>query len=208
MFYLSKIKIRLFWVILILVFQSNFSFSAGINTVKLLDDSELVLNGLAKARQDQSDYYLAALYLTQTFQFVASIDNDTVAKRMELKIVADSISARRFGRYWKEAISINNEKQAWEDDVEQIIEFTKLFKGSLKKGDVIDFDYIPNKGTYVTVNNTQLGRIRGSSFFSLLLMSWIGPRPPSESFKEGILGRNNAQTAISLQKEYQELGKK
>ncbi len=199
----KKSKFRHSLILLLTSFLFHTASAQDIKNSALSDGTILLLNGISKVKQYSKDYYLAALYLGEGSSSAENIDYQNTAKRMQLIIVVDKISARSFGRYWKETISINNDKSIWQDQVQDVIEFSKIFKKTLHKGDIVNIDYLPGKGTYVSVNGDAMGRIRGQSFYSLVLMTWIGPRPPSEQFKRGLLGRNDSTLAISLQKEYE-----
>ncbi len=168
----------------------------------LSDGTILTLNGLGKVKELSDDFYLGALYLEQPYRSVESISYINSPKRMELRIAAERVSARRFSQYWKEAISINNGRNIWQPQLKDVLTFARLFSKNLTTGDIVDIDFLPRRGTFVSINGKRMGRIRNRSFFNLVLMTWIGPRPPSEQFKLGVMGGNDSTTAISLQNEF------
>ena len=54
--------------------------------------------------------------------------------------------------------------------------------------DQLAFTYEPGTGTTVTVKGQNQGTIEGKLFGDALFACWIGKVPPSEDFKEGLLG--------------------
>ena len=61
--------------------------------------------------------------------------------------------------------------------------------GTLKKGEVIDLDYDPNRGTLLSRNGTLHGDpLDGADFYAGLLRAFIGAQPYDEKLKAGLLG--------------------
>jgi TonB family protein len=177
-----------------------------IQTATMEDGTVLLLNGLGKAKQLTDDFYIGALYLIQPYRSVDGILNSTGPKRMQLRIANDRVSGRRFEQYWKETIAINNDKAVWQPQVKDVLKFAAIFKRhNLTTGDTIDIDFVPSQGTIVYVNGHRIGRIRNPGLYTLVLNTWIGPRPPSDSFKIGVLGGNDDETQVRLQEEFMSL---
>ena len=57
-----------------------------------------------------------------------------------------------------------------------------------EKGERMVFTYVPGEGTTVNVRGKDKGKIEGKPFADALFSTWIGPEPPSEDFREGLLG--------------------
>lgn len=171
-------------------------------------DVKLIPTGFGLTKLLKEDYFLASLLIDKDaiFQGAEELVYIDAARRMEFKFVADrKISGRTFGRQMAESIKINNEKEALLDSISQVKQFIGMFRRSIKKGDVLRFDYHASFGTRVYLNKRRLGEIPYSSvFYRLLLNTWLGERPPSSEFKSGILGRNGDDYAVEMQKRYQE----
>lgn len=185
--------------------SSSLSAAEDLKTIKLSNGTQLTLNGIGKAKQLSDDYYYGALYLIQPYGALNDITYINYPKRMQIRIAYKSISARRFGQYWKEAIAINNPRNIWEKKVKSVLEFTDFFNQKLIKGDIINLDFLPDKGTFVYLNGTLLGDIRDPAFYNLLLMTWLGDRAPNPQFKKAVmraLGTDHADLAIELQKNF------
>ncbi len=181
---------------------STLQAAENIQTSTTDDGQELILNGIGRAKQLSDSFFIGALYLQQPFRSVDNITYINNYKRMQLRIASKRVSARRFAQYWKEVISINSPRNVWEPQVKDVLAFTAFFKKALKKGDIVDLDYIPGTGTFINVNGVTIGRIRNPGFYNLLIMTWLGNRPPNEQFKLGVMGGNDGDTAIKLQREF------
>ena len=57
----------------------------------------------------------------------------------------------------------------------------------MKRGDVIDLDYLPKAGTQVRINGKIQGQIEGADFYSALLNVWLGEAPADSSLKAALL---------------------
>lgn len=145
------------------------------------------LRGLAVYEQLRTDYYIAGLYLPSP----AITPDDAFfmpgPKRMDIRVVAESWSKRRFVQQWNQLILINNNADTQKAQSDNIIAFASLLKDDLRAGDHITIDMIPDQGTVVKLNGTTLQRTNDPDFFNLLLSCWIGARPPSSMFKQDIL---------------------
>lgn len=161
-------------------------------------ESELMLNGLASFEQLRHEYYLGALYLPQPAQSADDALYMPGPKRMDMRIVTESWSPRRFGRQWNQLISINNPAEQQQKLADDIIAFTNMLSDDLLGGDQLVVEQLPKKGTRVLVNGNELFSSRHEEFFNLLLNCWIGQRPPSTGFKQNILSLPGGEAGNSL----------
>ncbi|WP_323846941.1 TonB family protein [Microbulbifer magnicolonia] len=156
-----------------------------------------LLNGLALEQQFNKDRYIAAVY-SDTLGTSASVllDNNTT-RRLEVRIVADSLSARRFRNQWMEGIAINNPGDTLSSQAENMVTFANLFEGRLVKGDHLTVDFTAASGTtQVALNGVALGKIQNRDFFNTLLRAWIGPVPPSSDFRDGLLAAGQVPAGL------------
>jgi hypothetical protein len=58
----------------------------------------------------------------------------------------------------------------------------------VKDGDVWTFAYDPAKGTTFWSGEKEVGTIEGKDFAQVLFSVWLGPKPPTEDLKKGMLG--------------------
>jgi len=202
-------------IVLITVFLSSVLFEMPveaadnnqdvIKVAKILD-RPLIPTGYGLTKLLKEDFYLGQLSIDTAAVYRTSDDLVFIdaPRRMEFKFVTDrKISGRTFGRQLAESMKINNTADALKNSLPKIKKFMKFFKRSIKKGDVVRFDYHKDFGTRVYLNERMLGEIAYSlDFYRCLLNIWLGDRPPSAKFKLGLLGQNGDEYAIELQRRY------
>lgn len=177
----------------------------AVQKIQILDRS-LIMVGMGLTQLMSDDYYIGALYLDDAAVF--SEEEDLllldVPRSMQFLFASErSISGRGFGRMLGEAIRINNIPGDIDKEKDRLKAFLGLFKGNYQKGDKIRFDFHHTFGTRVYHNDKQIGEFENAKeLYRLLLRMWIGNRPPSSIFKNGIIGKNDDDTAISLLRRY------
>lgn len=167
------------------------------------DEQSLALNGSAVHTDLGMDYYYAAL-----FSETPDVDAEQLAAqdrlRMEITVLVDDWSKRRFNQYWNQSIAINNSDDIQNERADEILKFSQLVKAELIRGDRIIIEKTAGKGTTVLVNGVKLMHTQYDNMFSLFLNVWVGPRPPSSIFKSSILGAESTINA-ALMTSYQSL---
>lgn len=156
-----------------------------------------LLNGLALEQQFNKDRYIAAVYSENlTGNASALLDNNT-PRRLEVRVVTDSLSARRFRNQWMEGIAINNPGSLLTEQADNMVTFANLFSGRFYKGDHLSLAFAADTGiTSVALNGVLLGQIENREFFNTLLRAWIGPVPPSSDFRDGLLANGDANASL------------
>lgn len=196
---------KLFGILLLL--GSSWCLSAmaesvdEIQTVKV-GGASLVLNGIGLNLFLSEERAVGALYLSSKTSDPAAVLADTGPKRMEMRIISGRLSARNFAQQWSEGISLNNSAEDYSKAAAQIVAFSKLFQQNLTTGDHVTIDYLPNVGTVVAINGTEIGRVEGKELYSLLLHYWVGEVPPSPQFKPGVLGTLPAPELAALSERF------
>ncbi|MCZ7653337.1 MAG: chalcone isomerase family protein [Rhodocyclaceae bacterium] len=62
----------------------------------------------------------------------------------------------------------------------------------IKAGTSIVFDWIPEKGTLLTIGGQMKGKeIAGEDFFAGLLKVWLGEDPAQDDLKQALLGKSS-----------------
>ena len=166
---------------------------------------DLTLNGLASYSELRKEYFIAALYLETFSQDSGSIMNYSGMKRMEMRIVIDEWSPRRFAQHWNQAILINNEEEAQKKHSDQILAFIDIPQEALITGDRLTIDLHPTAGTTIYLNGNKVFNTPNIEFFDVLLNTWIGSRPPSSDFKRDILTLPTDSAGTELLTRYQAL---
>lgn len=152
-------------------------------------DCPLVLNGTAVRKKYGFSVYVAALYLNEkTRDYEQILEHDRLGKRVHITMLRE-VGTETFNSTIQKNIDTNftaAEKQGFSDELKQ---FFSCFDGGseLKKGSVINIDYVPESGTLVTVDGCVYDAIPGDDFYHAILRLWIG-KPPQESLKTGLLG--------------------
>ena len=60
--------------------------------------------------------------------------------------------------------------------------------GVLKRGGIVNIDFLPGKGTRIAVNGEDKLLIPGDDFFTALLRIWIGRKPVDGRLRDAMLG--------------------
>ncbi|MBB3062322.1 TonB family protein [Microbulbifer rhizosphaerae] len=156
-----------------------------------------LLNGLALEQQFNKDRYIAAVYSETLATSAGTLLDNNTPRRLEVRILADSLSARSFRNQWMEGIAINNQGNILSGQAENMVTFANLFSGRLKKGDRLSVAFAADSGTTsVALNGLPLGKVEDRAFFNTLLRAWIGPVPPSSDFREGLLAEGQVSSSL------------
>jgi hypothetical protein len=148
----------------------------------------LLLNGAGIRAKFIFKIYVGALYLPQKSADPAAIVAHAGPDRILMHMIYDGVSRSQFSDAWYDGFLANN-KDSYASLHDQIEQFVSWF-GDSKKGDVITMDYVPGTGTQVSWNGTLLGTIPGEAFHKALLNVYMGPSPPTDSLKDGMLGKS------------------
>ncbi|MFK0569785.1 chalcone isomerase family protein [Endozoicomonas sp.] len=133
--------------------------------------------------------YIGALYLEEPTSSQEEIYASDSYQRMAFVMLVSKMSARRIANAFYDSIQLNSppdEQKAMKDDLERIF---ALVDGSMKKGEQAVFEYLPGKGLRIEIAGVEKGVVPASKeVFNLFLRVWIGETPPSQLFKEQVLG--------------------
>jgi len=167
---------------------------AGVNfpDSQSVGGQELVLNGLGLREATLGiDVYVAGLYLPAKTKDPKMVLSKDTPKHIHMHFVIDS--------FMKKKVSQDDQVGAWTDgfknngvDISKIkAESEKLFgwMAEMKKGDTMAFTYVPGEGTTVMVKGQKKGTIPGDYFQEAVFKSFVGPQPPNEGLKTGLLGQ-------------------
>ena len=150
---------------------------------------ELVLNGAAlREMYFLVKSYVGALYLEEHNEDPEVILASETHKRMVFITLLKKVSARRIANALQEALVVNlseDEHKALDKELAQMLSY---FDGKMYEGQETSFDYIPGKGTRITMNGEVKGIIPGKAYFQAMLSIWIGKTPVGRDFKESVLG--------------------
>jgi hypothetical protein len=149
-----------------------------------VEGHKLVLNGLGvrEATVLNVDVYVAGLYLEKKTKNPQAIIEADAPKRLLLRFVRD-VDRDDLTNAWKEGFEKNNGGK--------LAEKLKQLNGwmtSMKNGQSLAFTYLPGKGVTVEVEGKTKGTIEGADFARVMWAIFVGPEPPNEGLKSGLLG--------------------
>lgn len=112
--------------------------------------------------------------------------NNPMPFKMEARYIVDRFSARRNNQLWLNAILTSNSRDKLRTFENSLLQFSRLIKNDMFKGDRLVFDLNPVHGTSVSINNIELGTIPNLDFQTALVSIWFGEKQPSKKFAEQI----------------------
>jgi hypothetical protein len=158
---------------------------------------ELVLNGYGIRNKFIVKVYVTSLYMPSKMSSTDDIFKADGPRRIHLVMLRD-ISADDFGSAFMAGINNNTEKGDKAKIVGQISKFGEMFASipGLKKGDVLDLDYIPGTGTVCILNGKQIGEtVTDVLFYNAIMKIWLGEKPADSSLKPKLLNGGKAPAA-------------
>jgi hypothetical protein len=149
----------------------------------------LVLNGmgLREATFLKIDVYVGGLYLEHTSSNPAAIIAADEVKQLVLRFVRnvdrdDIIEAWNAGFAGNATVPVATLRQP--------INRLNGWMPKFSDGDTLVFSYVPGEGVAVEINRVRKGVIKDASFASSLFAIWLGPKPPTQDVKRGLLGNH------------------
>jgi len=169
------------------------SYAAECREVQFADqarvgEADLVLNGLGirKATMLKVKVYVAGLYLAQKASDPAAILASDGDWRLVLRFMRDVEGADIRDAFTEGYGNAVGEEKA--EALRPRIDALNALVPDLKEGDRLTFVHRAGKGVAVEVNEAVKGEVDGGDFAAATLGIWLGPEPPNESLKEGLLG--------------------
>ncbi len=149
--------------------------------------------GMSSYSLRQQQQFIASLKAPQSLSRQQLLSRD-IASSMEMRITTERLPKRRFINMWLEGMAINHSGEALARNARYLSRLSRLFKGSLRQGDQLRYDYRPQQGLEVFLNQERLGNIDSGEFYRMLLSTWIGDTPLSSQFKQQILAPTSTDT--------------
>lgn len=169
--------------------SSSFYFKAIVLAALLVGlpaSAAPLLNGVSVYSELGSEKFIAGLYSSSLSKSSKNILEEAGEKTIEVRVVDERLSSRRFKRMWIEGIAINSSTTELENHAQNMADFSNLLKVKLKRGDIFKVEKLP-ENVRISVNEIALGEIENTEFFDLLLRTWIGFVPLSSEFRDGLL---------------------
>ena len=148
----------------------------------------LQLNGVGMRTKFVFDVYIGALYTLEKVGSREELNASDQANRVVMHFVYNEVSAKKLVKGWNKGFEENQSDESLERLATRIQTFNDMF-ATLKAGDMVVLDYVPGKGTEVTIKGENKGTIEGAGFNDALLDIWLGEEPADNDLKEGMLGQ-------------------
>ncbi len=148
---------------------------------------ELRLNGVGYRTKFFFKIYIGALYLPEKSSSPQVILEQPGPKRIHMHFLYEEVEREKLVNGWNEGFENNNDEAALAELKDRIEQFNNVFP-TLREGDEVLLDYIPHKGTRVTIKGNEVALIKGKDFYQALIKIWLGDEPADEDLKEAMLG--------------------
>jgi hypothetical protein len=154
-----------------------------------LAGSELLLNGTGVRAVAWFKGYAAGLYLRTPSRTAAQVVGQPGPKRLQMRMLQD-VPAGEFVKAFRKGVERNTDPAELPQLSARMATFAALVEGlrQVRKGDLVNLDLEPGRGTVFSVNGTLRGEaIAGDDFYAALLRSFVGDRPYDSRLKAGLL---------------------
>jgi len=178
--------------LLLLCFMSTHGYAKEVAGVKVpeqvpLANTALKLNGAGIRSKFFFKIYVGALYLPQKTQDAETAINMDGPKRLLMHFLYKEVEKEKLIEGWVDGFKNNHTRKQFDALKTQLEVFNALFV-TVKRGDRIELDYLPETGTRVRINDQIKGSIPGKAFYSALLRVWLGEEPADSGLKAAMLG--------------------
>ena len=153
-----------------------------------IGETELQLNGAGIRRKVFFKIYVGSLYLEEKGTVASEIYQRDGARRVQLDILYKKLSKEQLVDAWNDGFRSNLESEELKSLQARIDSFNQVFS-EVVKGDQIQLDYAPGKGTAVRIKGELKTTIPGKDFSDALLSIWLGEKPADYNLKEAMLGQ-------------------
>ncbi len=151
-----------------------------------VNGKNLVLNGMGLRKKAIFKVYVAALYLPAKLSDAEAVIKLDEPKRMVMHFVR-SVGKEKIAGGWKEGFE-NNSAADLAALQQRLDEFAALW-ADMADGDEATLTYVPGTGLKLEIRGKEVGLIQGKPFADAVLACWVGPHPPNEDLKTGVLGK-------------------
>ena len=156
-------------------------------TLQIPDNSTpLLLNGAGTRNKFFFKIYVAGLYLPSQQRSSRDILSLPGPKRVHMHFLYKEVEKEKLTSGWQDGFKNNRDSADFEQLASRLTKFNSLFR-TMKRGEVIDLDYLPKAGTRIWFNGELQGQIEGADFYSALLKVWLGASPADKGLKTALL---------------------
>jgi hypothetical protein len=155
-----------------------------------LNGSKLQLNGAGIRSKAVFKVYTASLYLGKKCGSTEEVLAATGPKRMSITMLRD-IDANELGKLFTRGVEDNSPRGEYSKLIPGLLRMSQVFSDqkNLRAGDTFTIDWVPGKGTVVSVKGVPQGDpIKEEAFFNALMRIWLGTSPADYKLKDALLG--------------------
>lgn len=155
-----------------------------------LGGAELLLNGTGVRAVAWFKGYVAALYLPAAARSAAEVTAQAGPRRLRL-VMLQNAPAGEFVKAFDKGVNRNSSDSEQAALRERMTQFERHVAEMLQvqRGDVVDLDYEPTRGTVLVVNGKLRGSpVAGADFNAALMRAFVGERPYDKKLRDGLLG--------------------
>jgi hypothetical protein len=155
-----------------------------------LGGADLLLNGTGVRAVAWFKGYVAALYVPERARSAAELLAQGGPRRLRLAMLQNA-PAGEFVKAFEKGIARNSSEAQLAVLRERMGQFERHVAELLQvqRGDVVDLDFEPPRGTVLVVNGKLRGQpVAGADFYAALLRAFIGDRPYDKKLRDGLLG--------------------
>lgn len=151
-----------------------------------IGDQELVLNGMGLRKKAVFKIYVAGLYLPAKQTDANAVLAADAPRHLVMHFLGGLATADKMCDAWKDGLEANTPGASAE--LKAHFDALCSYMVDTEEGMQMIFTYRPGEGTSVTVAGESKGSFAGKEFADALFACWLGPKPPSAAFKQGLLG--------------------
>ncbi len=154
-------------------------------------DTALKLNGAGLRYKAVFKVYAAGLYLEQAAGTTAEVFAVPGPKRLSITMLRD-IDSTELGKLFSRGMEDNMDRASFSKLIPGVLRMSQIFSDhkKLEAGDSFMIDWVPGKGTVITVKGVVQGEpFKEPAFFNALLGIWLGPKPADWKLKDALLGK-------------------
>jgi hypothetical protein len=153
--------------------------------------NKVQLNGAGVRYKAVFKVYAAGLYLPKKAGSTEEVLVMPGAKRISMTTLRE-VDSSELGRLFLRGMEDNMERARFIKLIPAVARMSQIFSDHkrLNAGDNLTLDWVPGKGTVITVKGVEQGApFKEPEFFDALLRIWLGPVPADWKLKEALLGR-------------------
>ena len=152
--------------------------------------STLKLNGMGvrikKVAFVSVKVYVAGLYVVKPSKDTAQILAADEPRQLVMHFIYKEVEKAKLVEAWNDGFKGNAGDKA--AALKPRLDRFNALWSDMKAGELAVLTYIPGTGTKVEIRGKEVGVIEGKDFADALFSIWLGPKPPNEELKKGLLG--------------------